>query len=583
MNVFKNFKFSQKIGILTVSFFIFLLILGFTAMNEISVVNSKVQELNNARLTPIVKLEEIKSNIEYIRSQANAIMDTNNANTKKAIQKDMEARAAATSKQLLTYQNKPEYKNIIDTFNAFLAAKDYFIKNQAADMQPMTGAAAKGTSAQQNTSVHMAPPQGITKLDSTRKAAINALDSIINKQIKNANQTYQSSEIVYKTTLIITISLLVLGAVITILLSIIIAKSIVTPIRNVTEKLKAISQNNGDLTQRIAYKSKDEIGELSNSFDLFADKLQAIIKQVAGSAETISTFSDQLNTATGTTAKSLEGISQTVAKIAGSTTQGAAVTQETTAKLAEAANFSESTSIATRHTTDNTRKVREAADEGANIISEVVSSITGIANSSKEVSLVINDLNNSSNKIGEIIKIITGISAQTNLLALNAAIEAARAGEAGKGFSVVAEEIRKLADESNKAAQEISELVKENQLKSTSAVNSVHLVEEKVNDGVLKSSEVAKSIQNILGHIHEIVREVEQIEHANEQQALSSKEMEQAISNLALTSNEIATGTENISAGIEEQLGTMTGIDQTTEQLSQMAKKLKELTAGFTV
>lgn len=572
----RNFKFAQKISVLTVSFFLFLVIVGIASITQLSDIHAKVTELNNSRLVPIVKLENIKSDIEYIRAQANAIMDTSSDKTKSTIQKDIDTRAAQTEKQLAAYQNKPEYKKMIDSFNAFIAAKDSFIKSQGAGTKKAMGI----SSANENT-VPSGPPQDIAKLDKTRKTAVNAVETIIKKEVQNADHTYRDSKIVYKSTLIIIISLLFLGAVNTIILSIIITKSIVNPVINVTSKLKEISQSNGDLTQRIGYKSKDEIGELSASFDLFADKLLSIMKDVAGSATVISSSSEHLNNATGHTTKSLEGISKTLAEIASETSQEAAVTEETTAKLAEAANFSENTSAATRHTTENTRKVKEAAEEGASKISDVVSSISGIAASSKEVSLVINDLNNSSNKIGDIIKIISGISAQTNLLALNAAIEAARAGEAGKGFSVVAEEIRKLADESNHAALEISDLVQENQVKSTSAVNSVHLVEQKVNDGVCKASEVAGTIQNIIDHIHHIVIEVEQIDHANEQQALSSKEMEQAISNLALSSNEIAAGTENITSSIEEQLRTMTEIDHTTEQLSQMAKKLRELTAGF--
>lgn len=584
MNFFRNFKFAQKISILTFSFLIFLIILGAASIREISDVHSKVTELNNSRLIPIVKLEGIKSNIEYIRAQINSLMDTTSTKDKQATKKDINDRAASLNKQLAEYKNKPAYKAMLSSIHTYLTITNTALKsNMIASAKPAAStnnsknsSANKGNTAPQG-------PQIFQKMDSSKKAAIASVDTIINKQIKNADQTYRNSKSVYKTTLM-TISILVLlAATITILLSVIIQRSIVIPVRNVTRKLKEISQNNGDLTQRIDYKSKDEIGELSNNFDLFADKLQGMIKQVAVSAETISTSSEQLHEATGSTAASLDGISKTVTEIADGTSQGAAVTEETTAKLIEAANFSESTSLATRHTTENTKNMKEAAEQGANKISDVVSSISSIAASSKEVSLIIKDLNQSSEKIGDIIKLITGISAQTNLLALNAAIEAARAGEAGKGFSVVADEIRKLADESNKAASEISELVKDNQKKSLTAVNSVDLVEEKVNDGVNKASEVADSIHNIIEHVEDIVGEVEQIEHANEQQALSTKELEQAISNLATTTGDMATGTENISSSIEKQLSTMTSIEKTTEQLSQMAQNLKNLTGGFRV
>ncbi|KOA20354.1 putative methyl-accepting chemotaxis protein YoaH [Clostridium homopropionicum DSM 5847] len=579
MNLIRNMRLSVKITVLSLSFFIFLAVIGAASIKQLSTVNSKLLELNDSRLVPIVKLQSIVSDVEYIRSQSNSLMDAGSDDSvKKPIQEDIEARAASVTEKISEYKNNEEYKTLIESFNNFIAAKDAFIKANGVGTTKVVGGSQATAGASQGSA-----PTEMVNYDTAKKAFVEVFDKIIDKQVANAKTTYDESKAVYKQTIIAIISLISICAAITLILSVIITKSIISPVKSVTNKLKEISNNGGDLTQRIGYESKDEIGDLSRSFDLFIEKLQGIIREVATSAETIASSSEQLSTATASTTQSLEDISNTIVEIASSTSEGAAVTEETTASLQEMANFSESTASASRNTAVNSKKAKEAAEDGSEKISEVIDSITEIASSSKEVSSMINELDESSRKIGDIIQIITSISEQTNLLALNAAIEAARAGEAGRGFSVVADEIRKLADESNNAARQISELVKENQLKSASTVTSVNHVEEKVSLGVNIASEVGESIKNIIDNIQNIVNEIEQIDDANDRQAKSTKEMEKAISNLATTSNEVAEGTENISTGIEEQLTTMTEIETTTEQLSEMAKRLTELTSGFKV
>lgn len=576
MKFFRNMKIVHKMISLAVFFLLFLFAIGIVGISQLSIINSYVDEINNSRLTPILDLENAKGGIVTIGSLAHSAMESDSEDTLTSYKTSISIQKSKIDKILVKFKNDPNYKTLSTKYNAFITAETSFMSSVTVrtsstsnDLANPPSQAAGGTFVKPSS------------FETEENSAITAFDNVINKHVASSKQTYNNSINVYNRTSIAFIGLVLICTILTIVLIIFMIRAIVSPVKDVTNKLKEISESGGDLTQRIGYNSHDEIGELSSKFDLFVDKLQGIIKEVTTTAELVEVSSSQLSQATKDTTKTLEGISSTVTEIASSTSDGAAITEETSASLAEIVSFSEATSQRSNNTLNNGKIAKKAAKEGAEKISEVVSVISEIADSSKDVAVMINELDDSSKKIQDIIEIITGISTQTNLLALNAAIEAARAGEAGKGFSVVADEIRKLADESNVAASQIAELVKENQLKTASVVTSVGEVEGKVSVGVNKASEVGKSIDSIIENVNGIVAQIEQISNDNEQQAQSTGGMEKAINGMAASSSEIAGGTENISASIQEQLSTMTEIEQTAFKLSEMAKKLSELTAGF--
>jgi methyl-accepting chemotaxis protein len=357
----------------------------------------------------------------------------------------------------------------------------------------------------------------------------------------------------------------------------------VVPLENVKDKLEEIASHGGDLTQRLPYSGKTEIGQLSERFNAFMETLQKMVGEITNTANVLGKSSKSLNAVTLSTTKSLEDIAATVIEITTSSGANASAMTQTNANLEAMAIFSQETYEASAQTGETGKMTAKAAKAGGSDIEAVVIAINDIAEASRQVSHSAGTLAQSSNEIGDIINIITGISEQTNLLALNAAIEAARAGEAGRGFNVVAKEIGKLAEESKAAAQEIQKRVRDNQEQSKIVVELVDTVDDKVKDGVKRASAVEAGIHEIVGNIEVMVSQIDRIAKANDQQNANMKEAQQAIHHVTAGSSEIAEGTEHISAGIEEQLSTMFEMENTAERMNEMADRLKSLTAGFIV
>ncbi len=194
---------------------------------------------------------------------------------------------------------------------------------------------------------------------------------------------------------------------------------------------------------------------------------------------------------------------------------------------------------------------------------------------------VISKLEESSQQISKMVQLITHIAEQTNLLALNATIEAARAGEYGRGFSVVANEIRKLADESANAAKDIIQIVNNNLKETQQVVNSVI----KVKEAIMISRELADKAKSALSVIMNSTLEINQfsasIASTVEQQSVAIQAMMQAIETIASAAQQIASGSQQASATIEEQLATANLINESSSSLQNLAEELEKLIGTF--
>ena len=322
------------------------------------------------------------------------------------------------------------------------------------------------------------------------------------------------------------------------------ASGVTRPINSVAQMLKAIASGDGDLTQRLDYRKKDELGELVGWFNRFLDKLQPTIAQIKQS----------ITDARGTADQS--------SHIARQTSEGMQVQFREIDQLATASNEMSATAHEVAHSASSAAQAARGADQasrdGIMLIERSTRDITALASEVSKAVTEVEALAVNSEQIGSVLEVIRGIAEQTNLLALNAAIEAARAGESGRGFAVVADEVRNLAKRTQDSVEEIRLVIERIQSGTRGVVTTMHASQTLAQDNA--------------GQIHQAVQALGRISEAVT-----------VISDMNL---QIASAAEEQSAVAEEvnrNVATIRGVTETlTEQAAESAQISSQLNARAT-
>jgi methyl-accepting chemotaxis protein len=347
--------------------------------------------------------------------------------------------------------------------------------------------------------------------------------------------------------------MLVIASVSGVLVAYLVTRSVVKPLRSVVHRMDMIANGDGDLTQTVDESRNDELGELARAFNHFVAKIAGVLRRVAQATDDVATGSSRIAAASTQFSAGIDEQSKQVNQIV-------AAVSELSASVGEVSQQAESVS-------GSAQQSGLLAGQGDEAVKKTISDIDGIRQSVQSVADIVTDLGRRGEEIGQIVSVINDIAEQTNLLALNAAIEAARAGEHGRGFAVVADEVRKLADRTTKATEEIGRSISLIRDQTTKAVGGIENGVKTVAAGTERARAAGGNMKSIVQNASQTAELVARIAAASREQGTATEQ--------------IGRSTESVSRVVQENAKGATESATAAEELSKKSAHLRELVSSF--
>lgn len=564
-NIATKFKLrlSQKLGLIIIVTFVGILAVGITSIVLLSRLDSKMDEALTVNLQAMQVAEEMKVTasqydrfiVNYIR---NDTRDGRNMIKQKLADLNKTMQDGIAEYEHLASSDERDAKLLADLkkhWEENLSSQNRVLE-QAEKSQVMAFQLWEG-----NLSV------GYTNLSKTL-TEINAINQQeISESKAMLDSTYTSSWVI--TTTVIALIALLSGA-----LGLITNRYLQAKIERLLEVNQVVE--GGDLRISVNMRSDhDELGKLGKSTDSVISNLRGIIGQVRGASIQLAAASQQMAVSADESNRAAESVAMTIQEVA----EGANRQVERTHESADLMQRLASSVQAIKETMDGiveaAQQTTDIAVSGRNVLNVTTGEIEGIRSANVETVQAFEHLGQELNRIIEFVEVITDIASQTNLLALNAAIEAARAGEHGRGFGVVAEEVRKLAEQSSYAAKEVRLIVDASRDGMTHMKTAINSTNKRVDSGVRAMHETNSSFESITASIEEVLEQTRIVADTTEEIAKHTDQVLENIEDVASITEESAAGIEEVSASTEQQLAGMQEIANSAAALSQLADQLE--------